>query len=268
MSCETWKDPIALNAGGNLSPTETAALERHLRDCPACRRYAKEMAASQKALRRFHERSLEDSSLARIRGGVLKSIADGRVSGRRRRPQSVVRWLALAASLTLVASVWLVKDLREPAKPRPELPAPPPPAPSAPLQAATPAPRGDTPPADDTRPAPGSDLAPAHPRSQEYRRSWTTVALGTSHKSPEASPGWVVLALSEPSPSPPLLVVPPRPETTSTPGPVLLDLTVPSAAAPGARLRRLSDRTHCTIYWLEEPADTLKEKEDATTKIL
>lgn len=250
MSCETWKDPIALHAGGNLSPTEAAALERHLRDCPACRRYGEEMAASQKALRRVYEGSFEDLRLARLRRNVLKRIADGQIPGRRRRPRSVVRWLALAASLTFVVSLWLVQDLREPPDdPRPkaarrpdaglpELPVPPPPAPSPPLQAASPAlpaPRGDTPPADRIRGAPDSDLAPAS---------------------------------SEPSPSSTLLVLPPRPETTSPPGPVLLDVTVPSAAAPGPRLRRLSETTDYTIYWLETPADTLKEKEDATTKIL
>jgi hypothetical protein len=79
----------------------------------------------------------------------------------------------------------------------------------------------------------------------------------------------VELAASEPSPfSPPLLVLPRGPKTTSSPGPVLLDLTTPSVALPKARLRRISERTHYTIYWLEEPVDTLKEKEDATTKIL
>ncbi len=268
MSCESWKDSIALEVGGNLAMEEAAALAHHLRECVACRRYADEIAASQQALQRLRQRPLDTASLDRIRAGVLQRIADGKPDRVRwwRRPPKTVQRLALAASVMLVlASLWQLRRFRESAPEArqrdarllpsalvtPQAPAPPP------LIVKEIAPALPSPTVLEKHSPVAAREAQAHkdhstPRDGGFRRRPALIELSSSDEPLETSPGLVVLSEARPLPSPP--------------GSILMDLTVPAVEKPA--LRRLSDSNDYTIYWLDDPADTPEETEDADTKIL
>ncbi len=270
MSCESWRDPIALDAGGNLSTAEAAALARHLRGCAACRRFAEEMAASQQALRRLYRRPLVEASRARIRRGVLERIADGGVS-RFRRSRPAIRWLALAASLLAVLSLWQLRDPRPPIdetervevqRPGPRIAVPPQASP------AVPPPAVPAPPADESPRTADTDATPPPRRAGRPFQRRPLVELTSSPEPLESSPSLVVLAASRGRlvSSPWLTVLPSPGESLPSDTVVFLEPPTPPPAKP--TLRRLSGNADYTIYWLDEPADTLKEKEDAYTKVL
>lgn len=274
MTCDSWQDAIALDAGGNLPPAAASGLRRHLQGCAACRRFAEDMAASQRALRRFSERPIDEASLARVRRGVLTGIADGGSSGLRRLPRrsrNATRWLALAAGLLAALLVWrwpAPVDQTGPGVARlPQL-EPPEPQSAAPAFSASPPavpPPTAAPPSDEPRREAEAGTAPRQ-RDPSPPRRWSLVELTPSPGPLESSPSQVVLPVSSGS------LALPSPEERSgsalAPGSAIL-LDLPSqAASTGTVLRRLAESSDYTIYWLEEPADTLKEKEDAHTKVL
>lgn len=283
MTCESWRKAMALDAGGNLPPAEADALRRHLRGCAACRRFAEEMAASQRALRRFAGRPLDEASLARVRRRVLAGIADGGASRLRHfsgRPRNAVRWLALAAGLVAALVVWRwparvdekghdvarLPDLR-PSQARPAAP----PVSASPAAAPPlPAPPSDEPrretEAAETRAR--EEGAGAAPRRREASRPGQrlTVMLTSSTAPLESTPTQVVLPVPSGSLSPQLLAEEHSGSPLARGSAILLDLPAPAPSGPV--LRQLAESSDYTIYWLEEPADTLKEKEDADTNVL
>ncbi len=272
MSCESWQDLIALGSGGNLSETEATALEQHLHGCIYCRRYAEEIAASQRALRRFHELPLEETSLGRIRSGVLARVANEKAS---RSVRKATPWLALAASLILGLVLW-PRNLRETniesqqtetnlvvSSPPPSI-GPPAATPVAFPEIATElAPTQPTERPRKARDHPGSRRDAEQQRLERYPMRRGSVEVQTTNQPLESSPGLVVFDLPKLQPSSLALVAPPG-SGTNSPGPVVLDL--PTQVLDEPTLQRVSEHPGYTIYWLK--VDTLKEKENASTKIL
>ncbi len=232
MSCESYESLIALHVEGDLTPAETEELERHLRDCAACRRFADEMRASQRALKEHGRAAVDPAVLAGIRAGVLRRIERRQRAWPRivlPRPRRLpTRVLALAASLVLmVGAVVLLLYWDEIG--RPEAPAwqhaeiePAPPAPT-PEPTPTPAP----PPAP---PAPEAERMASGPRQAGPRQA------GPRQAGPR------------------------RVEEPVTPRIAQQELPAsPRSAEQPMVIKLVSD--DLVIYWLVEPEATQEEKD-------
>lgn len=44
MNCETWREVVSADLDGEATPAESAAVEEHLAECAACRRWAERAA--------------------------------------------------------------------------------------------------------------------------------------------------------------------------------------------------------------------------------
>ncbi len=118
MSCEAFEKLIALDAGGDLTPAETARLEAHLGTCAPCRELARSLGESQAGLRALaqagpDEAGLDEDAVARWRRGLL-----ARIEAEPRRRILGWRWAwAAAAAMALVALVTVPRSGRTPSKP-------------------------------------------------------------------------------------------------------------------------------------------------------
>ena len=264
MSCDIWTEEIALDAGGDLSAAEAAALRRHLGDCAPCRRFAAEMAASHEALQRFVDRDRTEESLGRVRGAVLNrldreftttdtssNVIRFPARARTTRTRKARRRLALAASLLAAITLWQLRDSRAPLKEPPGESGPltgietPPPKP---VPVPTPTPTPPTLATTGPRSPEISDPDPGNLAPPWRRGGWIDVS-GAS-ETPSPSPSVIVLATEGSAPLTDAVFLP-EPQRLQKPS-----------------LRRISEQNHHTIYWLEGPANPLKENEDAYTKIL
>ena len=110
MTCEAFEKLIALDAGADLPPRETARLQAHLETCAPCRDLARSIGESQAGLRALTEVTLDEDALARWRRGVLARIED--------QPQRRIlawRWAwAAAATMALVALFAVPRMVRRP----------------------------------------------------------------------------------------------------------------------------------------------------------
>ena len=110
MTCEAFEKLIALDAGADLPPRETARLQAHLETCAPCRDLARSIGESQAGLRALTEVTLDEDALARWRRGVLARIED--------QPQRRIlawRWAwAAAAAMALVALFAVPRMVRRP----------------------------------------------------------------------------------------------------------------------------------------------------------
>jgi hypothetical protein len=140
MSCGAFEKLIALDAGGDLTPTEAARLRAHLAACAPCRGLAQRLGKSQNGLRALAEEAPDEDALAAWRRGLMARIEE---EPERRTLGWGWVWAATAA-MALMALV---------AVPR-HAPPPPPPAPLARL----------TPPAVLPAPQPPVPVVPRRPR--------------------------------------------------------------------------------------------------------
>jgi len=126
MTCEAFEKLIALDAGADLPPRETARLQAHLETCAPCRDLARSIGESQAGLRALTEVTLDEDALARWRRGVLARIED--------QPQRRIlawRWAwAAAAAMALVALFAVPRMVRRPPSEVPVAHAVPPASPS------------------------------------------------------------------------------------------------------------------------------------------
>ena len=123
MNCVGWEERIALYAGGDLSPAEAEAVERHVAECAGCQVLLSGLRESLRLVREVHGEPVEAAHFAAVRARVLAELE--RAPARRWR----FAWgfaMAAAAAVLLIA-MW----------PRPEqhLALPMPHAPAAPLVA-------------------------------------------------------------------------------------------------------------------------------------
>ena len=116
MSCSEWETRIALHIEGDAVD---AAVDRHLGECAACRRFAAGLRESQAALEDLAVEALDPAALAAVRARVLAELD--------RPKKSAWAWvwsMAGAAALLLLLTVVTVQVpgpvtlVRPPAAPR------------------------------------------------------------------------------------------------------------------------------------------------------
>ena len=109
LKCEDASRMISRLADGELSPSETEALRRHLASCPACRRESEVTRRLDAALRDLPPPPVPEGMAERLRRGVAERTAKRHVSA-----APAFRVLALAAALFFaVVVVYLAAELRE-----------------------------------------------------------------------------------------------------------------------------------------------------------
>jgi len=87
---------------GELAPSDAAELEAHLEECPSCERFRADRLALRTAIVAEMPRlDAPDSLRANVRAALRTEVASSR--GRRPIVRAASRWLALAASLAVVA---------------------------------------------------------------------------------------------------------------------------------------------------------------------
>jgi hypothetical protein len=96
MSCEQWRDPIAMRSLGGLSSDEALALDAHLEGCAECRSLAEEMSSTVAMLAYVDPSAIEPTALVapELAERVLGDLRRAGVLQRRRR-----RVMTSAASL-------------------------------------------------------------------------------------------------------------------------------------------------------------------------
>jgi len=246
MSCEMFESLIALHVEGDLTAAEAEELAKHLRICAACRDFAEEMRASQRALKKHGRAAIEPAVLAGIRAGVLRKIERRRrgwlpvmqgIAAAVPRPRRFSpRALALAASLVLVLGA-VVALLRWGEISRPEEPA---------WQSSEIEP---VPPAARVEPIPAQAPSPVLPSAPE--RPPEPVPT-----SPPPAPG-----AERPGPGPQ-----PVEELAATR--IAAQQVPPAAPRPAAEpmmIKLVSD--DLVIYWLVEPDPTQEETNHEVTTI-
>lgn len=78
MKCKSFKELIALYAGGDHPGQKTGEIEEHLRACTSCRELAEQLKRGLETLKELSHESVDPSTLQEIRKEVL-----GRISTRR-----------------------------------------------------------------------------------------------------------------------------------------------------------------------------------------
>jgi hypothetical protein len=234
MSCERFAPAAAAHAGGDLDPGAAARFERHLAECPECRRLVAELRSTRAAL--------ADLRLEPVPTDVYDSI---RATVRERldaQPGPAWRWrleparFAWAAGLLLVVvsagALWL---LIRPAAPLPPAgqpvttrvaPAPPAVAVPRPPEAGQ-----------------GGDRGLSIPETLTHSRSARPAAR---RPAPKAEPPFEQLTASSPAPGGgirPAAIVPP----TIQPARIR-----PPAAANPLEIRLVADDPAVTILWLAD----------------
>jgi anti-sigma factor RsiW len=111
MNCVEWEERIALHAGGDLAPGESAEVERHLAGCPACHEFWTGLCGTLNILRDEHRAGIDPAHFTAVRSNVIAEIERGRKTWRR---------LAWVSGVGIAAALMIGLALR----PAP-LPAPP-----------------------------------------------------------------------------------------------------------------------------------------------
>jgi len=83
MNCRDWEERIALYAGGDQAPAETAEIEQHLTTCAGCRGLWSELQGSLDGLRELHQEPVAPAHYAAVRSRVRSQI-EGERSSRRK----------------------------------------------------------------------------------------------------------------------------------------------------------------------------------------
>jgi anti-sigma factor RsiW len=110
MSCRDWEERIALHAGGDLALEESAAVERHLAECPQCRETAAAYGWGLDLLRETHREPIPEAHFAAVRARVLAELGSEHRSVWRQ-PWA---WV-LAAAAVVVLAVMAIALGRQPA---------------------------------------------------------------------------------------------------------------------------------------------------------
>jgi len=102
MNCVDWEERIALYAGGDLSPAEAQAVERHVAECAGCQMLLSGLRQSLALVREVHSEPVEEAHFAAVRARVLAELE--RVPARRWR----FAWgfAMAAAAVVLMIAVW------------------------------------------------------------------------------------------------------------------------------------------------------------------
>ena len=74
MNCKEWEERIALYAGGDVTPAETASVEKHMADCAQCRSFAAKLREQLSMLRAVHDEPIADAHFTALRTRVLSEL--------------------------------------------------------------------------------------------------------------------------------------------------------------------------------------------------
>jgi hypothetical protein len=94
MRCAEWEERVALYAGGDVE-RGAAEIERHLRECAACRAFAAELRESLALLRAAHAEEIPAAAFTAVRARVLERLS---------RPWWKRAWVYAAAAIVLLAA--------------------------------------------------------------------------------------------------------------------------------------------------------------------
>jgi anti-sigma factor RsiW len=100
MSCEQWREQVALYAGGDLEPSDTAQVERHLETCAECAQLSAELIADREML----TADFAEPDYAGIRRNVRTAIVRKRI-------------VRSAAAITVLAAAALIAVFMRPPQP-------------------------------------------------------------------------------------------------------------------------------------------------------
>lgn len=171
MSCERWRELVALDAGGDLPEADVPPLKAHLAGCESCAALASELRALVGDLGELRAASIDAETAVEVRAAVLRAVAGERV----RRRLVPTWWLAAAALLAAVGVALWVGSGREPDPQRPVLEGRAPTvAPVHPAVEARPTVAQAAP-----GPAAGARIAAARPRKREVAAEPVLVKLVT-----------------------------------------------------------------------------------------
>ena len=112
MSCERYKEWLALDAGGDLPADKAGRLAQHLDACPKCRAVADDLRGDQNALQALHRSPLPEERLDAVRSAVLAELQTGNPPPIWSRPTGTSwltpRWAlaGAAAALTIAVALW------------------------------------------------------------------------------------------------------------------------------------------------------------------
>jgi anti-sigma factor RsiW len=101
MNCSDWEERIALHAGGDLPPAETANVERHLRECAGCQVLASGLQQSLALLKEVHDEPLAPAHFSAVRARVMAELEQ------KRRPLWAWAWSFGLAAATVALLVML-----------------------------------------------------------------------------------------------------------------------------------------------------------------
>jgi anti-sigma factor RsiW len=131
MNCSNWEERIALYLGGDLTPAESAEVERHLGECIGCQVFSSGLKETLALVKEVHQEPIAAAHYTAVRARVLAELEGGR---RRRWAWGLA---AVAAILLVMFAVWPRRTAQSPAR----IAVAPPPAPKPPEMVAPAAPK-------------------------------------------------------------------------------------------------------------------------------
>jgi hypothetical protein len=100
MNCNSFKELIPLYAEGDLDPSRAKSVEWHLKSCPSCQRFLKELEASQAIVKELAAESLDPASFNVVRERVMQEV--------NRRQVRPIWWRFLSPALAQWHPAWAV----------------------------------------------------------------------------------------------------------------------------------------------------------------
>ena len=126
MNCVEWEDRVALHAGGDLAAGESAEVERHLGECPACQMLWSGLREDLTVLQAAHAEIPGAAHFTAVRSRVMAELE------RQARPWwRLKRIYAFATTVAAVVVLLAVWPHGGPVPPAPRILASIPPAPAA-----------------------------------------------------------------------------------------------------------------------------------------
>jgi hypothetical protein len=121
MNCERSRELLAWCAGGDLTGSEAATVDRHLQECTGCRKYYEGLESNQTLLRSLRCESVTPVSLSQMRAGLFSQLQDpAAVLGWRIRLERLLllgfrkpRYALAGVAMAVIISVTLFAQMRQ-----------------------------------------------------------------------------------------------------------------------------------------------------------
>ncbi len=112
MNCFEWEERIALYAGGDLSPAEAQALERHVAECASCQLLLSGLRASLSLVQEAHSEPIDAAHFAAVRARVLAELEHAPAYRWRLARRFAWTSAMAAAAVVVLVTIWLRPELR------------------------------------------------------------------------------------------------------------------------------------------------------------